>query len=130
MLSRVPLPVPAASARRHFVTLANGRRVTLGAYVAAWRTVRSADPAARYHGAPNSWFGEPEPAETILRQFRAGMHDRINRHLPGFGRGRKWSDQWFFDALRAARDVNTPRLIVRWIPAEFRSRLAHRLTVE
>lgn len=124
-----PIPHPPA-ARRHFVTLASGRRVSLGAYVAAWRTVRRADPNARFRGAPDAWFGEIEPAERILRQFRAGLHSRINRHLPDYGRGRKWSQDWQREALQTAGKVNTPRLIVRWIPADLMPRLSHRLTVD
>jgi hypothetical protein len=110
------------------VTLASGRRVSLGSYVDAWRTVRAADPAALFHGAPEDWFRIPEPAAVILRQFRTGLHARINRHVPGYGRGRKWSTDWQREAWRTARAVNTPRLVVRWVPTEFRARLADRLS--
>jgi hypothetical protein len=32
--------------------------------------------------------------EEILGEFRDGVHDRINRHAPGFGAGRKWDSEW------------------------------------
>lgn len=104
--------------------LPNGRLVTIKSYVKAWKTLRSMDPNAMIPG----WDDFPTEAWRVLREMRRGMHDRINRHMLDHGKGRKWTDDWFFAAFRCARDVNTPRLIVRWVPAEFRSRLAGRLT--
>jgi hypothetical protein len=127
MANPAPLPPIAAAGRRHYVTMGDGRRVPLGAYAAAWRRVLAADPGQLFNGAPSDWFGIPEPAAVILRQFRAGMHARINRHDPEFGIGRKWSTDWQSEAWRTARVVNTPRLRVGWIPVEFRGRLADRL---
>lgn len=115
---------------RRFVTLGSGRRVTLGAYVRGWRAVKAASPETLYTDSLTGWRDDPTPAGRILAQFRYGMHDRINRHIPGYGVGRKWSPSWYWETWRFARDVNTPRLIVRWAPVEFRQRLAHRLTTD
>ncbi|MFG1304178.1 DNA polymerase III subunit beta [Xanthobacter autotrophicus] len=112
---------------RKVVTLGDVRRIPLGVYVAAWRLVRAAPPDARFRGSPCGWSGSEETAAEILRQFRAGMDDRINRHVPWHGRGRRWGPDWQSEAARLARAVNTPRLVVRWAPQEFRRRLAHRL---
>lgn len=113
---------------RRVVTLGDGRRVTLGAYVRAWRTVRAADPAALFRGSPCGDWRIPETAGESLRQFRAGMVDRINRHLPSYGRGRKWRDDW----QHRARDVAwrmRARVVTRIAdcPRELRARLDHRL---
>jgi hypothetical protein len=34
------------------------------------------------------------------------MHDRINRHIPGYGRGRKWDERYQTDLRRDAQHVN------------------------
>ncbi|MCL8382079.1 DNA polymerase III subunit beta [Xanthobacter aminoxidans] len=116
-----------AAPPRRVVRLGSGQVVTLGTYVAAWRRARAAPPDARFRGSPCGWAGAEEKVAEILRQFRAGMDDRINQHLPWFGRGRRWGPEWQAEASRLARAVNTPRLIVRWAPPEFRARLAHRI---
>jgi len=111
-----------------YVTLPNGRKVGLGAYVNAWRALRTMPAGQMVRGFDHF----PDEAGRTLARFRDGMHDRINRHLPGYGRGRRWSQDWHFAALRTARAVNTPRLIVRpsTVPHEFRARLAGRLTTD
>lgn len=109
------------------VVLADGRRVGLGAYVAAWRHVRKAPPGSMIRGAPGSHRADWDSAAVALRQFRTGMHDRINRHLPGYGHGRKWSSDWQRAAIQTAGLVNIPRVRVHWIPRDLAGRLAHRL---
>lgn len=81
-------PATRVSPVLRYVTLPSGRRVTLGAYVRAWkraRAIAAADPDA---WVPNAWgdgFGYPISA--ILRTFQAGMHDRINQAVPASERG-------------------------------------------
>lgn len=108
------------------ITLPNGRAVGLGAYVRAWRLLLTTRPDADIRGF--TWHALP--AADVLRELRYGLHDRINRHLPGYGRGRKWHHDWQRAASQCARAVNTPRLVVRWAPQDLRARLAHRLTTE
>lgn len=114
----------AASGPRRYVTLGNGRAVSLGSYVRAWRICRASLPTTLVRECPD---GSEGTAGEALRQFRAGMADRINRHVPGYGHGRKWGTDWQAETGRLARAVNSPRLIVRWAPLEFRARLSHRL---
>lgn len=107
-----------------YIRLPNGRAVSVGAYVRAWRALLALDGAATVRD-----FGPwPEPASDVLRALRAGIHDRINRHTAAYGLGRKWAADWQRAAVQCAHAVNTPRLIVRWAPADLRARLAHRLT--
>ena len=100
---------------QRYVTLGDGRKIGLGRYVAAWRDCLALSPETHI-GRGIDGYGQS--AGEALRDLRAGMHDRINRHVPGFGRGRKWSADWQRAALHAAGAVNTPRLVVRWLPAD------------
>lgn len=113
--------------QRH-IRLGDGRVVRLGAYVAAWRKCLTLPPSL--HIGPGI-DGLGQTAAEALCDLRYGLHDRINRHVPGFGAGRKWSNDWQRHAASLARDVNTPRLIVRAqahpIAAEFPGRLDHRV---
>jgi hypothetical protein len=71
-----------------YVTLPSGRRVTLGAYVRAWKralAIAAGDPDAWVPNAYGDGFGYPISA--ILRTFREGMHDRINQAVPASERG-------------------------------------------
>lgn len=108
-----------------FITLrATGKRVPMGAYVAGIRAAIASPGVTFRHGLTTWW---PVTGEDVRQEFLAGVHDRINRHVPGFGRGRKWAQEWQADATRTARDVNTPRLVIRWLPRDLRARLSHRL---
>ena len=109
------------------VTLGDGRQVRLCTYLAAWRACLRL-PEGTYIGRGISGHGET--AGEALRLLRDGLADRINRHDPDHGRGRKWSPDWQRAAMQTAARVNTRRLIVRTteVPAEFRARLADRLS--
>ena len=110
------------------VKLGDGRRISLAAYVAAWKRCLSL-PADTPIGRGVSGLGET--AGDALRELRYGLHDRINRHLPGFGNGRKWHPDWQRQMVQAAHHLNTPRLIIRWLPqdlmrlARFRERVEY-----
>jgi len=73
----------------------------------------------------------PQTATVILREFRRALHARINTRGERVSYGRKDCADWIRAMSRAARNVNTPRLIVRAqsVPCEIRNRLAHRLMV-
>ena len=109
---------------RHTIGLPDGRSVTVREYVRSWRILKTLPPDRLVNGF--YWF--PETADTILHALRAGIHDRINRHLPGYGQGRKWNPQWQADMARASRDLNRPRLVIRWLPSDLKVRFPHRLT--
>ena len=108
---------------KRVIKLPNDRRVSLPVYVNAWRTLKAMDPSESVKG----WDHFPTPAGEILRKLRAGMHDRINRHLPGYGQGRKWDDIWQLETARAADKLNAPRHVIRWLPHWLRDRFNHRL---
>jgi hypothetical protein len=57
------------------VTLPNGKRVSLGAYTAAWRAVKAMAPDTEVNG----WNWYPVPARYVLNAMRAGLQDRINK---------------------------------------------------
>lgn len=115
------------STAKRFVDLGWGQRCSLRAYVKWWHALKREPPHA-LSMVPGRFDGGT--AAEALRELRAGMHDRINQHAPSYGRGRKWDSDWQRTAHQTARAVNTPRLIVRWVPFEFRARLAHRLWSE
>ena len=108
------------------ILLPNGKSVTLGAYARAWRKVAKLPAEAIVHG----WDYVPTTAGEVLRAMRDGLDERINRHSPHYGKGRKWADDWYWETVRLARMVNTPRLrvYVGQCPKELRGRLAHRLS--
>ena len=106
------------------IGLPSGRKVTLGEYVRSWRALKTVSPDKPIA----NWSHCDTRAGEILREIAFGVHDRINRHLPAYGRGRKWDSTWQADMMRTGRDVNTPRLAVHWMPVEFRARVGHRLS--
>jgi len=57
------------------VTVPNGRRVPLRAYVAAWRRIKALDPETEVNG----WEWYSVPAGSILRDLRRGLQDRISQ---------------------------------------------------
>lgn len=104
-----------------YVTLGCGRKVPLGAYVAAWKKALDAPLGSRFNGSPSD-SRLPASREDVLREFRAGMTDRINRNVPGFGKGRKWASDYYWSMRRAAQEVNNPRLIIRYLPPDLMKR--------
>ena len=110
---------------KRYITLPNGHRCGLPTYCKAWRTLKALKPEAQIKGW--DYFGID--ADRILRDIRYGVHARINRHISDYGHGRKWDDNWQRDMSRAGRDLNTPRLIISWLPEDIRERFAHRLRV-
>ena len=105
------------------IRLPSGRSVRLPVYVQAWRALLTLDPEVQL----NDWWYWPVPAHQVLREIRRGVHNRINRHDPDYGKGRKWGGQWQLETQRAARDLNTPRLALHYLPPWLRARYAHRL---
>lgn len=108
---------------KNTIVLPNGRRTSVSRYVAAWHALKAMPASATVPGFDHF----PAPASDILGSMRAGLHDRINRHDVAFGKGRKWDADWQRAALQTAGRVNTPRLIIDWLPPDFKARFAHRL---
>jgi hypothetical protein len=114
------------AACRRYVTSGCGRRIALSAYVAAWKTAIIAPPGAVFSGSPSD-SREPASRERVLFEFRRGLHARINRHDSAYGVGRKWSDEYQIEMIRAANDLNTPRLRIYYLPPALAVRFSHRL---
>lgn len=115
------------------VFLSEGRQVTLGNYVRAWKLALAAPDNATFTNGFN-WY--PENKRDVLRTFRRGLHDRINRRIAGFPgslrpqefpKTRKYSYEWQVETQRAAVRLNHPRLIIDWLPPWLNRRFAHRL---
>lgn len=107
-----------------YVTLGDGRAIGLGAYVAAWKHCLVLPPHTRIGRGVNGWG---ENAGEALANLRYGLHDRINRHIPGFGKGRKWHHDWQRQMMQAADHINQPRLRIYWLPNDLNVRFQHRL---
>lgn len=109
-----------------YVTLPNGRQCGLGRYVAAWKALKAADPSALFPG-----FGHfPERAESILCAMRGGLSERINRHIPGYGKGRRWDHDYYVRLWRDSRrlqDMARRVRVYQFETNEARSRFAHLL---
>ena len=61
------------------ITLANGRRVTIGQYVKAIKLAKANPDATFKHGLTGWW---PVTGREIVAQFWQMVQDLINRHLP------------------------------------------------
>lgn len=109
-----------------YVTLGDGSTIGVNCYVAGWQEVISSPPERLYKKGLTGWW--PVTAQEILRQYRAGLHDRISRRAPGYGCGRKWDSDWQRNVIMLATKVNA-RCVVRAndVPKEFRRRLAARI---
>lgn len=104
--------------------------VPLGDYVQGWKDVL-AEPSSTVYSCGLATF-DAATRDEVLKEFRDGLADRINRNIPGYGQGRKWGSDWQRWVGQFARKVNTPRLIVRVTeaPPVYRERLAHRFFTE
>lgn len=100
---------------KYYIKLGCGRRIGLGRYVAAWRRCLELDAGTWIGRGVDGWG---QTAGEALRELRRGLDDRINKHLAWYGKGRKWTTDWQASMWRAAREVNEPRLIIRWLPAD------------
>jgi hypothetical protein len=67
------------SATRIVTLPAINRSVTLAAYVQAIKLAK-ANPNTTFKHGLTAWW--PCTGREVMRQFRAGMHDRINQRVP------------------------------------------------
>jgi hypothetical protein len=100
--------------------------VTLGVYVSTWKTVKRSPLGTEYRSGLNTWW--PTSREEVLSQYRNGLHDRINRHVKAYGVGRKWCPDWQRTTQQFAQSINTPRLVIHWVPPWLRDRIKPRPT--
>lgn len=92
----------------------------------------TAHPEARYLPSAPGEDHEVLTATAWLQWFRARLMEKIEAHDPTTPDPfwRKVQPEWQRDARRTADQVNTPRLIVRWVPRDLRERLKHRIAEE
>lgn len=83
------------------VRLPNGRPCRLSTYAGAWQKLKTLPPSTQVAG----FQPFPEGAAEVLASIRRGLDDRINRHVPWFGRGRKWQSDYQVAMQRDARRV-------------------------
>ena len=133
-----PKPVEAAptpanmsgSGSKRYVTLGDGRKVTLGQYTEAWKLAKSLPPSTKVRGSPDATFRDaPNTAGDAVQEFRRALNDRINQKTPGFEQGRKWDATWQSDARRLAdtmaRKSEVPAGEAH--PVDLRNKVADRL---
>lgn len=107
------------------IKIAGGRKVSLGSYVMAWRKAKAlkkegkgnmeiaATPCCEYGGT----------VDGMLRQISQGVHARINRHIAGYGIGRKWKDDWQWGIERFRRAVESRQALrLRDCPVDIQHR--------
>lgn len=104
----------------NYVTLPNGRKVSVGEYVRSWKTLKTLDPKTKVSGFSDGG----DAAAVILYRLQYGIHDRINKHVPGYNVGRNWTPEIYYENVRLSRETRG-RNSVRNIPARFRERLSH-----
>lgn len=125
-----PVPSPKPAKLPGYVTLGDGRKVTLGQYAEAWKTAARSHPDKLVRGNPAALDRTTlSPAGEARMRFVEGMQDRINRKDPAYGKGRKWDSRWQADA-RNLQDVMSRKSEVpagQAHPVDLRSRVAHRL---
>jgi hypothetical protein len=121
---------------RHVITLPNGRQCSVGVYAKAWKVLLGwldRDSTVSYSERRRfpGFSHEPETAESIVHAMRGGMSERINRHITGYGKGRKWSLDWYYSAWRDSRrlrDIAKRIRVYQFETYEARSRFSHLLT--
>jgi hypothetical protein len=96
------------------IVLPNGDDVRLRAYVGAWRALLDMPSEIRAGRTFLGWSHFAEDGEVILREMRRGMDERINRHVPGYGVGKKWGSDYFHACLRDATRLNSRTVIHRF----------------
>lgn len=116
---------------KQYIRLGSGHRVGLGHYASMWGAMRTAVRLGHTYKErcdlthPFTHLNEQHPTQ-ILRQFRDGMHHRINIRGGVMPTGRKTSYEWETAAMRVAQFVNgDPRSAYhpiqwQWIPRELR----------
>lgn len=109
------------------IILPNGKACGIGRYLKAWQALKALPGHENVNGF--HWF--PDSAANILREMRAGLHDRINRHDAAYGKGRKWAEQYQTGMHRDAHRIQQIHQRVRhyqFESIEARARFSHLLS--
>ena len=84
------------------IGLPNGKHCSVASYVASWKRLKAIPDDVTVSG----WDWYPVSAGIIRRELMRGLHDRINRRDPRYGRGRRWQDLYQIALRRDARRVS------------------------
>lgn len=84
------------------------------------------DDASKIHVRDTGGWPREYTGNEYRRWFRDCLMTKINR-LELASRGRKDCRNWFMEHWRASRQLNTPRLVIDWLPPDLKTRFAHRL---
>jgi len=115
------------------VVYISGRPISLANYCKAWKLALAA-PADAVFEKGFTWYSQTRTE--VLREFRRGLQDRINRRIDGFPgtlkptadlETRKREYEWQIETYRAAQRLNHPRLVIDYLPPWLKQRFAHRL---
>lgn len=94
------------------------------AYVEAWKKI---------YAHPEAFFNHPDwtrgalKGKDLQKEFSLALDRRINSRGGIEFKGRKHDPDYERSILQAANFINTPRVIIDWLPADLEKRFAHRL---
>lgn len=66
-----------------YITMPGGKKCTLATYIAGWKALKKLTPEQRDWYRYETWNWHSNTGTEILRQIRAGVHDRINQRAAG-----------------------------------------------
>jgi hypothetical protein len=117
------------------ITLPNGRACGIGAYARGWKRIKEqcADGTHWEQSTVTNWDHFPVSAIDVLRDLRAAMHDRINRHdttnraaFSARTDGRWW--QWKRDQRALHDSINNRVRVYQFETPDVRARFSHLLS--
>lgn len=94
------------------------------AYVEAWKKAL-ANPDKVFK--PIDWAKGSQTGSEIAQDFSKALQARINSRGKVIFRGRKYDSDWFWNMWRASKSLNTPRLVIDWLPPDLVKRFGYRL---
>lgn len=113
------------------IGLPNGHRVRIREYCAGWKWLKimAENPEIKAVGGFADNVLSPKQTLMVIRQ---GVHDRINRYVFHYNKGRKWQSEYFWSCKRDQRQLHDNamqrRIIYRFETAEAQRRFGHLVT--
>lgn len=93
-------------------------------YVEVWKKVL-ANPDSNFKHW--DWSRGVVSGKVLAKEFSDALQKRINIRGGIVFKGRKHDPDWYRNILQSALKLNTPRLIIDWLPRDLEKRFAHRL---
>ena len=114
------------TSKRRVYLAAHQKYVALGKYIAFVKCA-IADPDARFQYTLTQWWGGF--GREIRKEFRDGMHDRINQHLSWYNKGRRWDKDYWWKLWRDVQRIRGRRHFERLETQEMEVRYGGRFNV-